>query len=58
MQLVFLLSFVRPRAAVLLTSVEYSRVRDSTWNIPYLFVTTCTTVGLVDVHGNYSTSLE
>ena len=28
---------VRPGAAGLLTGVEYSRVRDITWNVPYLF---------------------
>ena len=40
---------VRPGAAGLLIGVEYSRVRDSTWNTPYLLVTTRTAVGLVDV---------
>ena len=49
---------VRPGAARLLTDAEYSRVRDSTWNTPYLFVTTRTTVRLVDVPRDYSTSLE
>ena len=48
---------VRPGVAGLLTGMEYSRVRDSTWNIPYLFITTRTIVGLVDVQGNYPTSL-
>jgi len=29
--------FVRPGAAGLFTGMKYSRVRDSAWNIPYLF---------------------
>ena len=53
----FELETVRPRAAGLLTDMEYSRVRNSTWIHLTSLVTTRTTVGLVDVHGNYSTSL-
>ena len=53
----FELETVRPRAAGLLTDVEYSRVRNSTWIHLTSLVTTRTAVGLVDVHGNYSTSL-
>jgi hypothetical protein len=49
---------VRPRAAELLTSVEYSRVRDNAWMYLTSRVTTRTTVGLVDVQGNYPTMLE
>ena len=39
---------VRPGAAGLPTNVEYSRVRDSTWYVSYLVVTTRTEVGLVE----------
>ena len=49
---------ITPGAAGPLIGVEYSRVRDSTWNMLYLFVTTRTVVGLARVHGNYSTLLE
>ena len=49
---------VRPGAAGLLTGVEYSRVRDSTWNVPYPLVSTQLGVVLVDVQGNYPTMLE
>jgi hypothetical protein len=49
---------VRPGAAGLLTGVEYSKVRDSAWMYLASLVTTRTTIGLVDLQGNYSTSLE
>ena len=49
---------VRPGAVGLLTGVEYSRVRDSAWVCLISFVTTRTTVKLVDVQGNYPTTLE
>ena len=39
---------VRPGAAGLPTNVEYSRVRDSTWYVPYHIVTTCSEVELVE----------
>ena len=39
---------VRPGAAGLLIGVECSRIRDSTWDIPYHIVTTRTEVGLVE----------
>ena len=49
---------VRPGATGLLIGVEYSGARDNTWNTPYYLVSTRAAVGLVDVQGNYSTSLE
>ena len=49
---------IRPGASGLLTVVEYYRVRDSAWIVPYLFITTRTAVGLVDVQGNYPTMME
>ena len=39
---------IRPGAAVLLTGVKYSRIRDSIWNVPYSIVTTRTGVELVE----------
>ena len=54
----FELETVKPRAAGLLTDVKYSRVRNSTWIHLTSLVTNRTAVGLVDVHGNYPTSLE
>ena len=39
---------VRLGAAGLLTSVKYSRVRDSAWDVPYLIITTHTEVELVE----------
>ena len=49
---------VKPGAAGLLTGVEYSRVRDSAWMYLTSLVTTCLEVGLVDVQGNFPTSVE
>ena len=46
------------QAARLLTGVEYSRVRDSTWMYLTSTVTTRIAVGLFDVQGNYPTTLE
>jgi len=39
---------IRPEAAGLLTGVEYSGIRDSTWHIPYPIVTTQPGVELVE----------
>jgi len=52
------LGLVRPEAAGLFTGVKYSRVRDSTWMYLTSVVTTRIVVGLVDVQGNYPTTLE
>lgn len=49
---------VRSGAAGLLTGMEHSRVRNNAWMYLISIVTTRTAVGLVDVHGNYLTSLE
>ena len=49
---------IRTEVVGLLTDMEYSRVRDSTWTYLTSTVTTRTAVGLVDVQGNYSTLLE
>jgi hypothetical protein len=40
---------VRPRAAGLFTGVEYSRIRDNAWYVPYLIVTTHIGIGLVEL---------
>ena len=40
---------VRPGAAGLLTGVEYFRVRNIAWDMPYCIVTTHTEVGLVEL---------
>jgi len=45
---------VRPGAAGLLIGVEYSRVRDSVWDVPYPLVTTRLDIELVDIQENYS----
>ena len=42
---------VRPGAAGLLTGVEYSRVKDSTWHVPYPLVITRLGIELVDIQG-------
>ena len=42
------LGLVRPGAAGLLIGVEYSRVSNSAWDVPYHIVTTRTEVGLVE----------
>ena len=42
---------VKPGATGPLTGVEYSRVKDSIWHVPYPLVTTRTEVGLVDIQG-------
>jgi len=39
---------VRSGAAGLLVGVECSRVRDSTWDVPYYIVTTHTEVRLIE----------
>ena len=39
---------VRPGAAGLLIGAKYSKIRDSTWHVPYPGVTTRTEVGLVE----------
>ena len=49
---------VKPGAAGLLKFVEWSRIRDSTWHVPYPLVTTWLSVELVDIQGNYSIVLE
>ena len=48
---------VRPGAAGLLTGVECSRVRDSSWMDLTSFVTTQIGVELAVVRGNYTTRL-
>ena len=45
--------FVRPGTAGLLISIEYSRVRDSSWMYLTYFVTIRIDVELVAVQGNY-----
>ena len=49
---------VRPRAAGLLTGVEFSRVRDSAWICFTPYVTTRIVVGLVDRKGIYPNASE
>ena len=49
---------VRPGATGLLIGVEYSRVRESTWMYLTSSVTNRIAVELVDVQGNYPTTLE
>ena len=48
---------VRPGAAGLLTGVESSRVRDSSWMYLTSFVATRIGVELAAVHGNYPTEM-
>ena len=49
---------VKPGAAGLLKFVECSRIRDSTWHVPYPLVTTRLGIGLVDIQGNYLTMFD
>ena len=42
---------VKPGATGLLTGVEYSRVKDSTWHVPYPLVITRLGIELVDIQG-------
>ena len=42
---------VKPGATGLLTGVEYSRVKDSIWHVPYPLVITRLGVELVDIQG-------
>ena len=42
---------VKPGATGLLTGVEYSRVNDSIWHVPYPLVITRLGVELVDIQG-------
>ena len=49
---------VRPGTAGLLIDLEYSGVRNSTWMYLTSVITTQIAVGLVEVQGNYPTSLE
>ena len=48
---------VRPGIAGLLTGVEWSKVRDSSWMYLTSFVTTRIVVELAAVQGNYSVVL-
>jgi len=42
----------------LFAGVEYSRIRDGIWHVPYPLVPTQLGVELVDIQGNYSIRLE